>query len=123
MEAGSVETRSGTRSVRIREEAGEKETTELAPRGAEKVTEEEVTSSQSRPSSLQDRQAVEQKEERKENTGVMTPAFWQQQLELQEKRLEVIRKVRQARSQETVKPPDDFEYAPDDDQPPPLKRN
>ena len=81
-----------------------------------------MASSQRSPSSPS-REPVEQKEERKENVGVMTPSFWQQQLELQEKRLEIIRKLRQARSPETIKPPDDFEYAPDDDQPPPLKRN
>ena len=115
--ATRVETRSGTRSVRIREEAGEKETTELAPRGAEKVTEEEVTSSQSRPSSHQDRQAMEQKEEKKEDDGVMTPAFWQLQVELQDKLLESIRKRRA--SSESVKP----DKPPDEDHPPPLKRN
>ena len=121
--ATRVETRSGTRSVRFREEAGEKETTEFVPRGAEKVTEEEVTSSQSRPSSHQDRQAVEQKEEKKEDDGVMTPAFWERckawehQVELQDKLLRSIQK-RRALS-EAVKP----DKPPDEDHPPPLKRN
>ena len=70
-------------------------------------------------SSHQGREAVERKEERKEYDGLMPVSFWQQQQELQEKRLEDIRKLRQARSPEIVKPG----QPPEDDHPPSLKRN
>lgn len=113
--AARVETRSGTRSVRLSEEAGGKETLELAPRETEKVTEEEVTSSQRSPSSHQGREAVERKEDEKRKDGLPPASFWQQQLELQEKRLEDIRKLRKASSPESGQPPDDH--------PPPLKRS
>ena len=116
--AESVETRSGTRSVRFSEEAGEKETLELAPRGTD-VTEEEVASSQRSPSSHQGQEAVEPKENEEREDGLPPASFWQQQLDLQVKRLEDIRKLRQASSPESVKP----ERPPDEDHPPPLKRN
>ena len=51
--------------------------------------------------------------------GLPPASFWQQQLELQEKRLEEIRKIWKANSLETVK----SGQPPDDDHPPRLKRS
>ena len=100
--AESVETRPGPRSVRFSEETEEKETMELAPHGAEKLTEEEVAHSQHSPSSHQGWEAVEQKEDDQGKDGLMPASFWQQQLEVYEKRYEDLRKLRQASS--PVKP-------------------
>ena len=50
--------------------------------------------------------------------GLPPASFWQQQLELQEKRLEEIRKIRKANSPETVKPG----QPPEDNHLPPPKR-
>ena len=134
-EAESVKTRSGTRSVRFSEEAGEKETLELppAPRGTENATEEEVASPQHSPSSHQGREAVERKEDDQGKDGLPPPSFLQHSLDLeeerqaairalnlQEERLAAIRARRStASSPESVKP----DQPPDEDHPPPLKRN
>ena len=75
---------------------------ELAPHGAEKLTEEEVAHSQHSPSSHQGWEAVEQKEDDQGKDGLMPASFWQQQLEVYEKRYEDLRKLRQASS--PVKP-------------------
>ena len=87
----------------------------MAPRGAENATEEEVASSQRSPSSHQGQEAVEPEEVDEREDGVPAPSFWLQQLHLQEKRLEDLRRRRQANSPESVKPPEEIN-------PPPLKR-
>ena len=120
-ETEGVETRSGTGSPRFSEEAGEKETMELppAPRGTENATEEEVASSQRSPSSHQGRETVEQKEDDQGKNGLPPPSFWQQVRDLQEKRDEDLCKLQQANSPESVKPA----QPPEEDHPPPLRRN
>jgi len=106
-------TRSLTRSVRFSEETGEKET--MAPRGAENATEEEVASSQRSPSSHQGQEAVEPEEVDVREDGVPAPSFFQLQLDLYSKRVEDWRRLREANSPESVKPPEEIN-------PPPLKR-